>query len=349
MKIGLMLDYTDDFLATARDMRDLEAAGLDQVWIPEPYGFDAISQVGFLAARTERVEIGTGIINAYSRTAALVAMTASGCDYLSGGRFNLGLGASGPQVIEGFHGLPYEKPMQRIIEYIESCRSIWRREPYTYEGRTITAPLRPDRGTGLGKAIKLIQTPVRERIPVWWASLMTSSVAATAAVAEGWLPTMFLPERHRDVWGRCLDEGNARRDPALGPLQIATGGRLDIDDGLTRDGLADALAPAAVSTALYVGGMGARDKNFYNQVFAELGYESAAKRIQDRYLSGDRSGAVAAVPTEWLTSTNLVGPGTLVAERVAAYGEAGVTSLLVTVGGPDRVGQIARLRAIVDR
>jgi F420-dependent oxidoreductase-like protein len=315
----------------------------------EPYGFDAISQLGFLAARTERVEIGTAIINVYSRSAALVAMTAAGCDYLSGGRFNLGLGASGPQVIEGFHGLPYDKPVQRITEYIESCRSIWRREPYSFTGATIQAPLPPGLGTGLGKPLKLIQTPVRERIPIWWASLMKRSVAATAAVADGWLPTLFLPERHRDVWGAAVDEGAARRDPTLAPLEIAAGGRLHIEDGLTRDGAVATLAPAAASTALYVGGMGARDTNFYNRIFAEYGFAGPARCIQDRYLAGDRRGAAAAVPAEWLIATNLVGPPGLVAERVAAYRAAGVTSLLVTVGGADRVGQVARLRVIVDR
>ena len=162
-------------------MVDLEKAGLDQVWIAEAYSFDAISQVGYLAAKTERVEIGTGILNVYSRTAALMAMTAAGCDYVSDGRFILGLGASGPQVVEGFHGVPYEKPMQRIKEYIEACRMIWKREEkFDYQGQTVQAPLPAGQGTGLGKPLKIINHPVRSDIPIWWASLKDRSVEATA-------------------------------------------------------------------------------------------------------------------------------------------------------------------------
>lgn len=350
MKIALMLDYTHDFLRTAALAPELEKAGLDQIWVPEPYGNDAISQVGYLAARTERIEIGTGIINVFSRTPALVAMTASGCDYLTSGRFQLGLGASGPQVIEGFHGMPYEKPMQRIREYIESCRMIWRREPYVYDGQTVTAPLAPPEGSGLGRPVKLISRPVRSEIPIWWASLMGKSVTATAELADGWLPTMFLPEDHQRIWKASLQQGLANRSPDLGPLQIAAGGVLNIHEDLNEAARRSAaLSPARTSTALYVGGMGARTKNFYNDILTEYGYGDAARQIQDLFLDGDRTEAAQAVPEQWLERTNLVGPPSVVAERVAAYREAGVSVLTVSLHVADVVGQIERLRSIVDR
>src|SRR5262245_7343445 len=193
MKLSTMINYAGGFQQAVQQVVELEKVGLDQVMIAEAYSFDAISQVGYLAAKTERVEIGTGIVNVYSRTAALMAMTAAGCDFVSDGRFILGLGASGPQVVEGFHGVPYEKPMVRIKEYIDSCRMIWKREaPFEYHGQTVDAPLPAGKGTGLGKALKIINHPVRPSIPIWWASLMERSVEATAESADGWLPIFFV-------------------------------------------------------------------------------------------------------------------------------------------------------------
>ncbi len=178
MKLSMAINYSGGFKEAVQRVVDLEKAGLDVVWIAEAYSFDAISQVGYLAAKTERVEIGTGIVNVYSRSAALMAMTAAGCDYVSDGRFILGLGASGPQVIEGFHGIPYEKPMVRIKEYIESCRLIWAREQkFEYNGQTVQVPLPEGQGTGLGKPLKIINHPVRKNIPIWWASLMGLSAS----------------------------------------------------------------------------------------------------------------------------------------------------------------------------
>jgi F420-dependent oxidoreductase-like protein len=351
VKVALLLDYTSDFRTIADGLADLERAGLDQVWVPEPYGFDAFSQLGYLAARTRRVEIGTAIVNVFSRTPATIAMSAAGCDYLSDGRFNLGLGASGPQVVEGFHGVPFRSPLQRTREYIESCRMIWRREPYAFDGRTVQAPLRAPEGSGLGVPLKLVQHPVRPDIPIWWASLKAGSVAATAEVADGWLPTMFWPERAGEIWGVPLAAGRERRSPRLGPLQIAAGGQLCVGEEFAGTRRADALEPARVHTALYVGGMGPRGKNFYHDLFCSYGFESVARQVQDRFLGGDRRGAAGLVPDAWLSATNLVGPPGQVRERVAAYRAAGVTSLLVTLGAADQIGrltQIERLRAIVD-
>lgn len=349
MKLSMMINYAGGFKEAVQRVVDLEKAGLDQVWIAEAYSFDAISQVGYLAAKTERVEIGTGIVNVYSRTAALMAMTAAGCDYVSDGRFILGLGASGPQVIEGFHGVPYEKPMVRIKEYIEACRMIWKREEkFEYHGQTVQVPLPEGQGTGLGKPLKIINHPLRSDIPIWWASLKGLSVTATAELADGWLPIMFIPEKFQNVWGKELKAGTAKRDPNRKPLDIAAGGMLAIDDSLTGDARTKILDFGRPNMALYVGGMGARGKNFYNDIAVAYGYEKEAAEVQDLYLEGKKDEAAAALPGEWLELANLVGPKSYIKERVGAFKEAGVTVLSVNPVGPNAVQQIETLRDIVD-
>jgi F420-dependent oxidoreductase-like protein len=349
MKLSMMINYAGGFKEAVQRVVDLEKAGLDQVWIAEAYSFDAISQVGYLAAKTERVEIGTGIVNVYSRTAALMAMTAAGCDYVSDGRFILGLGASGPQVVEGFHGVPYEKPMVRIKEYIEACRMIWKREEkFEYHGQTVQVPLPEGQGTGLGKPLKIINHPLRSDIPIWWASLKGLSVTATAEVADGWLPIMFIPEKFQNVWGKELKAGAAKRDPSRKPLDIAAGGMLAIDESLTGDARKKILDYGRPNMALYVGGMGARGKNFYNDIAVAYGYEKEAVEVQDLYLEGKKDEAAAALPGEWLELANLVGPKSYIKERVGAFKEAGVTVLSVNPVGPNAVQQIELLREIVD-
>ena len=349
MKLSMGINYSGGFKEAVARVVELEKVGLDQVWIAEAYSFDAISQVGYLAAKTERVEIGTGILNVYSRTAALTAMTAAGCDFVSDGRFILGLGASGPQVIEGFHGVPYEKPMQRIKEYIEACRMIWKREEkFNYQGQTFQAPLPEGQGTGLGKPLKIINHPVRADIPIWWASLKDKSVEATAEMADGWLPIMFVPEKFQNVWGPQLKAGTAKRDPARKRLDISAGGMLAIDESLTGDAQKAVLDFARPNMALYVGGMGARGKNFYNDIACAYGYEKEAGEVQDLYLEGKKDEAAAALPGEWLELSHLVGPKSYIKERVAAFKEAGVTVLSVNPVGPNAVQQIEMLREIVD-
>lgn len=349
MKISMSIGYGGGFKEAADKVVALEKAGLDQVWIAEAYSFDSISQVGYLAAKTERVEIVTGILNVYSRTAALMAMTAAGCDYVSDGRFILGLGASGPQVVEGFHGVPYDKPMVRIREYIEACRMIWKREEkFSFDGQTVKAPLPAGEGTGLGKPLKLINHPVRADIPIWWASLMGKSVAATAELADGWLPIFFIPERYRQVWGAQLDAGLAKRAPALGQLDIAAGGMLAIGEHLVGEQQTKLLDLARPQLALYVGGMGAKGKNFYNTICRQYGFEDEADVVQDLYLAGHKDEAAAALPAEWLELGNLVGPAGLVKERIAAYREAGVTVLSVTPMSDDPVREIELLRSLID-
>jgi F420-dependent oxidoreductase-like protein len=348
MRLSMQLPYAGGFKEAAQKVADLERAGLDIVWAGEAYSFDSISQLGYLAAKTETVQIGAGIVNVYSRTAALIAMTFAGLDYVSEGRAICGLGASGPQVVEGFHGVPYEKPLTRIKEYIDVCRMVWKREPLAYEGQTVTVPLPEGQGTGLGKPLKLINHPVRSNIPIWWASLTSKAVEATAEVADGWLPIMFIPEKAAHVWGDQLKAGLAKRSPDLGPLEIAAGGWVAIGEDLVgdkADRIRDLTRP---QTALYVGGMGARGKNFYNDLAQRYGYVDEAIEIQDLYLSGQKDAAAAKVPAEWVEKTSLVGPASYVAERVAAFKEAGVTVLAVNAAGPDPVKTIEQLRGIVD-
>jgi len=327
MKISTMLSYAGGFRQSAAQVVEFEHAGLDLVWVAEAYGFDSPSLMGFLAALTERVEIGSAILPVYTRTPTLIAMTAAGIDALSDGRFHLGLGASGPQVIEGFHGVPYTAPLARTREVVEICRRVWAREaPLTYEGSEFTLPLPADRGTGLGKALKIIGHP-RPDIPVWIASLGERNVAMTAEIADGWIPMLFVPEKVKDVWGTALADGLARRDPTLGPLQITAGGVLAIGEG------PEVTAVRELSRgylALYIGGMGAKGRNFYNDVARRCGYEEAAETIQDLYLSGRKAEAEAAVPDELLELLSLCGPEPYLAERIAAFAEAGVTHLQVS-------------------
>jgi len=340
----MLLSYAGGFAETVVELADYERAGLDIVFVPEAYTFDAVSQLGFIAAKTQRVQIASGIFQLYSRTPALTAMTAAGLDYVSGGRFMLGLGASGPQVIEGWHGVPYDAPIGRAREVIEICRMVWRRERLAYQGRYYRLPL--EGGTGLGKPLKLINHPVRERIPIALAAIGPKNVALAAELAESWMPIFFLPERSADVWGAAVAEGAAKRDPALGPLDVIAGAALAIGDDVAH--LRDLGRP---QLALYIGGMGARGRNFYNELARRLGYEAEAKAIQDAYLDGRKTEAEALVPAELVERTSLIGPASYVAERIAAYREAGVTTLNVTPLAPApqaRVRLIEQVRALAD-
>ena len=349
MKISTQLAYNGGFKESAQHVAELEKAGLDLVWVAEAYGFDGPSLMGYLAAMTETVEIGSGILNIYSRTPTLMAMTAAGIDALSDGRFHLGLGASGPQVIEGFHGVPYNAPLGRTREVIEICRKTWlREEPLTFDGKYYHLPLPAGEGTGLGKALKIIAHPVRPTIPTWIASLGEKNVEMTAEVADGWMPHLFIPERAHKVWGESLKAGAAKRDPGLNPLMITAGGILAIGEGDDVIALRNAARPMA---ALYVGGMGAKGKNFYNDVCVRYGWEKEAAEIQDLYLSGKKAEAAALIPDELLELTSLCGPAGYVKERVAAFAEAGVTHLNVhpvATGGQTEVELVAMLRSLID-
>lgn len=337
MRIATQIDYAGDVRAAADLVASWEGAGVELVFVPEAYGLDAITLLGYLAARTERVQLGPGIIPIYTRTPALIAQTAVGLDVVSGGRAVLGLGASGPQVIEGWHGVPYDRPLARTREVVEICRSVWRREPLVHHG-IYELPKTGAGTTGLGKPLKLISHPPRERIPIYLAALGERNVALAAEVAEGWLPILFSPERAGSVWGAALAEGSARRSPELGPLDVVAGGLVSI--GAHREGLRDLARPFV---ALYVGGMGAKGRNFYHDLLVRYGFAGAADAIQERYLAGDRSGAAAAVPAELLAEITLVGERSEVADRLDAWAAAGVTTLLVTPVGPDPIGTLRTL------
>ncbi|TFV47802.1 LLM class F420-dependent oxidoreductase [Blastococcus sp. TF02A_35] len=329
MRIGMPISYSSGFAETAAVIAEYESVGLDTVFVAEAYSFDAVSQLGYLAARTSTVEIASGILNIYSRTPALLAMTAAGLDFVSGGRFTLGIGASGPQVVEGFHGVPYTAPLARTREVVEVCRTVWRRERLDHHGKHVDVPLTPERGgSGLGKPLKLINQPVRERVPMVLAAIGPKNVALAAELFEGWQPTFFLPEGAVTVFGDALAEGTARRDPDLGPLQIVVDAQLLVSDDA--DEQAAALERVRAQLALYVGGMGARGKNFYNDLAVRYGYEEAAATVQDLYLAGRKDEAAAALPDEFVRGVSLVGPRGYVTERVAAFAEAGVTTLNVT-------------------
>src|ERR1700712_3074842 len=267
------LNYSGGFEESVAELAEHEKAGLDIVFVPEAYSYDAVSQLGFIAARTERVEIASGILQIYTRTPSLTAMTAAGLDYVSGGRFTLGLGASGPQVIEGFHGVRYDAPIGRTREIIDIGRQVWRREKVSYQGRHYTIPLPPEQGTGLGKPLKLINHPVRESIPILVAALGPKNVALVAEKAE-------------EVWGESLAEGNAKREAGLGPLEVY----LQSSFCITED---EAVATQMLDgmrgfVALYLGGMGGRGKNSYNAAARRYGYVDEAETIQDLYLDGKK-------------------------------------------------------------
>jgi F420-dependent oxidoreductase-like protein len=339
MRVGMMLGYAGGFSEAVDELADFERGGLDIVFVPEAYSFDAVSQLGFIAARTTRLEIASGILPIYSRTPALTAMTAAGLDFVSGGRFTLGLGTSGPQVIEGWHGVPYDAPVGRTRELVEICRMVWRRDRLDYQGKHYTLPY--EGGTGLGKPLKLINHPVRERIPIVIAALGPKNVALAAEVAEGWQPIFYFPEKAAIAWDAPLAEGKARRDPALGTLDVIASAPLAIGDDVT--GLRDLTRPVF---ALYIGGMGARGRNFYYDLACRFGYEQDAGKIQEAYLAGRKDEAAALVPADLVEKTALIGPAGYVAERLEAFREAGVTTLNVTPLAATHAARVADIERV---
>ena len=338
MKLSHFLMYDGNPRSAADAVVTYEKAGLDTVWVAEAYGFDSPTLMGYLAAKTETVEIGSAILNIYSRTPALIAQTAAGLDNVSGGRAMLGLGASGPQVVEGWHGVPYDKPLGRTREVVDIVRRALRREKLVNDG-IYKLPLPEGQGTGLGKPLKMLTKPERESVPIWIAALGQKNVQATAEYADGWLPHLYAPELAGKVWGDALAAGNAERPADLGPLQITAGGMVAIGEDVK--GMLDFARPLF---ALYIGGMGARGKNFYNTLCREYGYEKEAEEIQDLYLDGKKKDAEAVVPLELLEMCNLVGPESYVKERIAAFAESGVTHLNVHPATEDPAATIAQLK-----
>ena len=324
MRLGLNVGYWGLGM-TAADQLDLvkeaEAAGYDSVWAAEAYGSDAATVLAWLAAQTSRIRIGSAIFQMPARSPAMTAMTAATLDQLSGGRMLLGIGTSGPQVAEGWHGQRFGKQLARTREYVEILRKALARERLVYEGETYRLPL-PD---GPGKALKLTIAPVQEQIPIYIASIGPRNTELTGEIADGWLPIFFSPE-HVGQARELLDEGAARAGRSLedGNFDIAPGVNVCIDDDVDR-----ARDQMRHFIALYVGGMGSRERNFYNQLVQRYGFEEAAREIQELYLDGKKDEAAAAVPPELIDTIALVGPREKVRDRLAVYREAGVGSLIV--------------------
>jgi F420-dependent oxidoreductase-like protein len=349
MRIGMPIPYSGSgFVDTVEELADYERVGLDAVFVPEAYTFDSVSQLGYLAAKTTTLQIASGILNVYSRTPTLLAMTAAGLDFVSGGRFILGIGASGPQVVEGFHGVPYSAPLARTRETVEICRKVWRRERLVHDGEHFHVPLGPEHGgSGLGRPLKIINHPVRARIPMVLAALGPKNVALAAELFEGWEPIFFYPEGAQDAFGEALRDGNSRRDPELGPLEVNVDTQVLISDEPAEQEAA--LAQARAHLALYVGGMGVKGKNFYNELACRYGFEEAAGEVQDLFLGGKKEEAAAALPDKLVRGVALVGSSGEVAERVAAFRAAGATAINATplaATHQQRVDDVAELKEL---
>jgi len=342
MRLSTTIGFNGDPAKLGSQARDLESAGIDLLWSGEVYGFDLTSTLAFLAGQTERVQLMTGIVPVYSRSPTLIAQTAATIDALSGGRFILGLGTSGPQVIEGWHGVPFDKPIARTRDTIDICRKVWSGNKVTHEGKAYSLPLPEGQGTGLGKPLKFMNKLHRPDIPIVVASIGPKNVELTAELANGWQPIHFVPDRFEQVWGESLAAGKAKRSPDLPPLEIIAGGPVALGDGPV---VAEARDAARANIAFYVGGMGAKSKNFYNDLFRRYGWEAEAEKIQDLFLSGHRAEATAAVPEEYLDLATLCGPEGQVRERLEIYKEVGVTYLNVTPQGDDPLGTIEKVKA----
>jgi F420-dependent oxidoreductase-like protein len=328
MRLGLMLGYWGLGL-TAQDqielVREAETSGFDSVWTAEAYGSDAATPLAWFAAQTERIRLGAAILQIPGRSPAMTAMTAVTLDHLSDGRFSLGLGTSGPQVAEGWHGQRFGHQLARTREYVEIVRKALARERLTYEGEQFTLPL-PD---GPGKALKLMIAPVQEQIPIYIAAIGPKNTELVGEIADGWLPVFFSPE-HFDGSRDLLEAGATRVGRSLEGFDIAPTVQVSIDDDVER--ARDMMRPFI---ALYVGGMGSRDKNFYNQLVRRYGFEDAAREIQDLYLEGKKQEAAAAIPPELIDLVTMCGPRELVAERLEVYREAGVGTLIASVMAPE--------------
>ena len=334
MKLGLSLGYAPPGTNPA-DLfplvQEAERLGFDSVWVAEAWGTDAVSVLGWLAARTERIKLGSAIMQIPGRSPANAAMTAATLDLLSGGRFLLGLGTSGPQVVEGWHGQPWGKPLGKTREYVEIVRAALRREVVEHTGEHYTIPWDGPGATGLGKPLKLMLRPLRAEIPIYLAALGPKNVALAAEIADGWLPIFVAPERFDETFGPSL----AAAPP---DFEIAATASVFVGDDVPA--LRDALRPYV---ALYVGGMGAKGRNFYNSLVRRYGWEEEAERIQELYLAGKQREAIAAVPDELVDAVSLIGPKERIAERLEAWRETPVTTLVLGTTQPEALQTLAEL------
>lgn len=338
MRLGINLGYwgagnDSENLALAKEADRL---GYSVAWAAEAYGSDAATVLSWIAAQTQSIDIGSAVFQIPGRTPANTAMTAATLDTLSGGRFRLGLGVSGPQVSEGWHGVRFDKPLARTREYVAIVRKALAREKLIFDGEFFTLPL-PD---GPGKALTLTVHPVREKLPIYLAAVGPKNLELAGEIADGWLAIFFAPEHASDLMGH-LHAGRAKSGLTLEGFDIVPTVPVVIGDDL--GACVDAVRPYA---ALYVGGMGSKDKNFYNALAVRMGYEEAAADIQERYLTRDYVGAAAAVPTQFIEQTSLVGPAESIRDRLQAYADAGVTTLTIAVYAgsiEDRLATVRRM------
>ena len=337
MRVAISLRLANEDWPTASAyVVEAERLGVDCVWSAEAWGHDAVTPLAFIAARTSRIKLGSGIMQAGTRTPALVAMTAMSLASMSGGRFRLGLGVSGPQVIEGWHGLPFQRPVQRMRETVEIVRRIVRGERLEYHGRVYDLP----RPGGEGKALRSAAKPQPD-IPIYLATLSPSSLEMTGEIADGWLGTSFMPE-HARIFFDPLAAGAARSGRRLGDLDLHAGGTLAFGDDLDR-----LLARRKPGLAFTLGAMGSRRHNFYNAAFRRAGFEDAAVEVQRLWLDGRRDEAAARVPDALAVQTNLLGTEAMVRERVRAYRDCGVTTLRVEPEGETLDARLAALARVV--
>ncbi len=328
MKLALTLNYSGARMSLDMEkILELERLGYDSVWSAESYGSDAVTPVAWIAARTTRLRVGTGIMQMAGRTPAATAMTAMTLDALSGGRFRLGLGVSGPQVVEGWHGQAFGKPLVRTREYVEIVRAIFRREkPLEHRGEAYQIPYAGPDATGLGKPLKSILHG-RADLPIYLAAIGPKNVALAAEIADGWIPTFF-SARRMPMFREWLDEGFRRAGRSGGGFDV-----MPMVAVVVGDDVAACRQPVKAKLALYVGGMGARGRNFYNDLARRYGYEAAAKTIQDLYLAGRKAEAEAAVPDAFVDEVALCGPRERIRERLAEWTSSGVTTLMVAGDG----------------
>jgi len=339
MRLGLNFGYwgsgPSDNIAIAQEA---ERLGYHSLWTAEAYGSDAVTPLVWLAAHTQRINVGTAIMQMPARTPAMAAMTAATIDLLTGGRFLLGIGASGPQVVEGWHGVVYGKLLTRTREYVDILRTVLKRErALDYHGEYYDIPVAG--GTGLGKPLKLIVHPLRPEIPIYIAAIGPKNVALAAEIADGWLPVFFSPKRI-SVFRQSLDEGFARRKDGKTLTGFDIAPTVAVVPGDDVDACRMRVKP---NLALYIGGMGARGKNFYNDLACRYGYQDAAKTIQDLYLSGKKDEAIAAVPDALVDEVALCGPRERIKDQLAMWRESGVTTLICGASSAESVRMMAEL------
>ena len=331
--------------------QEADRLGFDSVWAAEAYGSDAATVLAWVAAQTQRIDVGSAVFQIPARTPAMTAMTAATLDSLSGGRFRLGLGVSGPQVSEGWHGVRFDKPLGRTREYVEIVRMALARETVRHEGAHWTLPL-PD---GPGKALRLTVHPVREHLPLYLAAVGPKNLELAGEIADGWLAIFFAPEHAAESTDH-IKAGRAKRaargGDGLEPFDVVPTVPVVIGGDGSPDQLKACAEPLSHYAALYVGGMGSREQNFYNKLAVRMGYEEAAATVQDLYLARKHREAAEAVPFEFIDRTSLIGPKERIRDRLPAYAEAGVTTLAVaSYGGPleERVATLRTMAEVLDK